>query len=67
MTVVKSILHNLHGMPSRDLVDAARRAHKAGDAARLKRAAVLRETHGRMDDGDGRAFEEALAGSRRIE
>jgi hypothetical protein len=35
--------------------------------ARRKRAAVLRKTHGSLDDADGRAFDEAVAESRKME
>lgn len=67
MSVTESILHDLQGMSNRALVDVARYVHKLNASARKERAEVLRATHGCLDESDGRAFEEALATSRRIE
>lgn len=67
MTVIESILHDLQGMSNRALVDVARYVHKLNESAHKERAEVLRATHGCLDDSDGKAFEEALNTSRRIE
>ncbi len=66
MSVLESIIRDLQGMPSRKLVEVARYVHRLNETARQERAAVLKETHGCLDDADGAAFEEALAGARRI-
>lgn len=67
MSIIESILYDLRGMSNRALVDVARYVHKLSESARTERAEVLRATHGCLDESDGRAFEEALGTSRRIE
>jgi hypothetical protein len=67
MTVVESIVRNLRELPARQQVEVARYVHRLSEEAAKERAAVLKETHGCLDETDGAAFEEALAGARRIE
>jgi hypothetical protein len=67
MTVLESILKDLHGLPTPKLVDVARYVHRLSEAAQKEREQVLRQTHGCLSEEDGRAFEEALQSARRIE
>jgi hypothetical protein len=55
--------NNIRGRNARRLFGI----HKLPEPARRKRVAVLHKTHGSLDDADGRAFEEAVAESRKIE
>jgi hypothetical protein len=67
MTVIESILKDLEGLPDAKLVQVAnyvRGLSKSGHEERLK---LLGETFGSLSEEDGRAFEEALADSRRLE
>jgi hypothetical protein len=67
MTVLESIIHDLHGMPLRKLVDVARYVHRLSETAEQERAEVLGETHGYLSNQEGVVFEQALENSRRIE
>ena len=67
MSVIESIVRDLEGMPVRKLVEVARYVHRLSETARKERVAVLRETHGCLNERDGTVFSEALAGSRRME
>lgn len=67
MTIIESIVHDLHGMPMRKLVEVARYVHRISETAGSERAKVLSETHGYLDEREAEIFEEALAGSRRVE
>jgi hypothetical protein len=67
MTVIESILEDLKGLPNAKLVQVAsyvRGLNKSGHEERLK---LLGETFGGLSEEDGKAFDEALAESRRIE
>jgi hypothetical protein len=48
-------------------VEVARYVHSLSEEAHAKRLAALRETFGILSEEEGKAFEEALAGSRRLE
>ncbi|MFT4175494.1 MAG: hypothetical protein QM627_02455 [Luteolibacter sp.] len=67
MTVIESIMHDLHSLPLRKLVDVARYVHNLSETAHRERSEILRETHGYLDENDGRLFETALKNSRLIE
>ena len=69
MTVLESILRDLQGMPMPKLVKVARYVHSLSDTSRYEkeREEILRETLGCLNEEEGAAFEEALAGSRRME
>jgi hypothetical protein len=67
MTVIESILNDLQSLPTSRLVDVARYVHGLNEAAQQERLALLRATHGILNEEDGRAFEAALLGARRAE
>lgn len=67
MTVIESIVRGIRELPLRQQIEVARHVHRLNTAAQQERAEVLRRTHGRLDEADGQAFEEALADARRIE
>lgn len=67
MSVPESIVHDLHGLPLRKLVEAARYVHGLSETAERERAEVLKETHGYLSDTEAEVFEQALETSRRIE
>lgn len=67
MTVIETIVRDVQSLSLREQVEVARYVQRLSETARRKRATVLRQTHGSLDDVDGRAFEEALAESRKIE
>jgi hypothetical protein len=67
MTVIETIMRDVQSLSLREQVEVARYVQRLSESARRKRATVLRETHGSLDDADGRAFEEALAESRKME
>lgn len=67
MTVIESIVRDLNGLPMRKLVEVARYVHRLSETAERERFEVLRETHGYLDESDGRIFEQSLENSRRIE
>ena len=59
------LMRDVQSLSLREQVEVARYVQRLSESARRKRATVLRETHGSLDDADGRAFEEALAESRK--
>ena len=59
MTVIESIVRDLHGMPMRKLVEVARYVHRLSETAERERAEVLGETHGYLSEEDARIFEQA--------
>ena len=67
MSVIESILKDLQSLPTSKLVEIARYVHGLNEAAHEERRAVLKRTHGALSEEDGEAFEQALAGSRRVE
>lgn len=67
MTVIEAIMRDIQSLSLREQVQVARYVQRLSATARRKRATVLRETQGSVDDADGRAFEEALAESRKME
>ena len=60
------IVQDLRALSPRQLVEVARYVHRLNPAAAEQRAAILRETHGCLSEEDAVAFEESLAGSRRL-
>ena len=67
MTVIESIVRDLQGLPMPKLVEVARYVHRLSETAKQERVEILRETHGYLDENEGRIFERALEDSRRIE
>jgi|GEM_PF-5430826 len=67
MTVIESIVRGVQELTLRQQIEVARHVYRLNVAAQQERGEVLRRTHGRLDETDARAFEEALADSRRIE
>ena len=67
MTVIETIMRDIQGLSLRQQVEVARYVQRLSETARHRRVAVLRQTHGSLDEADGRAFEEALTESRRVE
>jgi hypothetical protein len=67
VTVIESIVRGIQGLPLRQQIEVARHVYRLNSAAQQERAEVLRRTHGRLDENDGQAFEDALADARRIE
>ena len=67
MTVIETIMRDIQSLSLREQVQVARYVQRLSATARRKRVAVLRKTHGSLDDADGRAFEEAVAESRKME
>jgi hypothetical protein len=67
MTVIESILKDLQSLPTPRLVDVARYVHGLNEAAQKERLALLRQSHGVLDEEDGQAFEKALLDARRLE
>jgi len=67
MTVIESILKDLQNLPTPRLIDVARYVHGLNEAAQKERLALLSQTHGVLNEEDGRAFEMALLGARRME
>ena len=65
MTVIESILKDLQSLPTPRLVDVARYVHGLNEATQKERLALLRQTHGVLNEEDGRIFEMALLGARR--
>jgi len=60
-------MRDIQSLSLREQVQVARYVQRLSATARRKRATVLRETQGSVDDADGRAFEEALVESRKME
>ncbi len=67
MNVIESIIKDLQSLPTPKLVEVARYVHGLSEADQKSRQAILRQTHGILSDEDGRAFEAALFGARRLE
>ena len=67
MTVMETIMRDIQSLPLREQVQVARYVRLLSASARRKRATVLCKTYGSPDDADGRAFEEAVAESRKME
>ena len=67
MTVIEAIMRAIQSPSLREQVRVARYVQRLSETARRKRATILRQTHGSLDEADARAFEEALAESRKIE
>ncbi|MEI6491106.1 MAG: hypothetical protein WCO94_01055 [Verrucomicrobiota bacterium] len=67
MTVIESIVQDLQNLPTPKLVDVSRYVHNLSEPARKERLALLRQTHGVLNEHDGQAFEVALEGARRME
>lgn len=67
MTVIESIIQDLQNLPTPKLVDVARYVHDLSEPARKERLALLRQTHGVLNEQDGQAFEMALVGARRVD
>ena len=64
MTVIESIMRGIQGLPLRQQIEVARHVYRLNAAAQQERADALRRTHGRLDEADGQAFEDALADAR---
>lgn len=60
-------MRDLAGLPNSKLVEIARYVHSLSEEVHKERLASLRKTFGILSEEEGRAFEEALAGSRRVE
>ena len=67
MTVIESIVRGIQGLPLRQQIEVACHVFRLNVAAQQERTEVLRRTHGRLDETDGQAFEDALTDARRIE
>jgi len=67
MTVIEAIIKDLQGLPNAKLVDVANYVHGMTEGAHEERLKILRRTFGSLSEEDGKAFEEALAESRRVE
>ncbi len=67
MSVIEAILKDLQSLPTSQLVDVARYVHGLSEAAQKERLSLLQQTHGALSEEDGKAFEVALAGARRVE
>ncbi len=67
MTVIETIVRGVQNLPLREQVEVARYVHHLSTSAQQERAAVLRRTHGVLDEADGQAFEQAMDDARRLE
>jgi hypothetical protein len=67
MTVIETIMRDVQSLPLREQVEVARYVQQLSETARRNRATILRDTHGSLDDAEARAFEKALAESRKME
>jgi len=67
VSVIESIIKDLQNLPTTKLVEVARYVHGLSEDDQNGHQALLRQTHGILSDEDGRAFEAALFGARRIE
>ena len=61
MTVLESILKGIQSLSLRKQIDVASHVYRLSTEAHRERSEVLSRTHGRLNEADGRAFEEALA------
>lgn len=66
MTVLESIVRELQELPTPKQVEVARYVHRLNAAAQKQRWDLLGGLYGSLSEEDGRAFEEALHGSRRL-
>jgi len=67
MTVIETIMRDIQSLSLRQQVEVARYVQRLSETARRKRVAVLSQTYGSLDETDGRAFEEALTESRKVD
>jgi hypothetical protein len=67
MSVIESILKDLQSLPTPKLVEVAGYVHGLSETAQKERLSLLQQTHGALNDEDGKAFEMALSGARRVE
>jgi len=67
MTVIESIVRGVQNLPLREQVEVARYVHRLSVSAQEERSAVLRRTHGALDEADGEAFEQAMNDARKFE
>jgi hypothetical protein len=67
MTVIEAIMRAIQSPSLREQVQVARYVQRLGATARRKRATVFRKTHDSLHDVNGRAFEEGVAESRKME
>ena len=67
MSVIESIIRDLKELPNAKLAEAAKYIHGLSEEAQKARIASLHKSFGALGEDEGRAFEEALAGSRRLE
>lgn len=66
MTVIESIVKELRELPPAKLVAVASYVHQLTETGQQDRQDWLRRSYGSMNDDDARAFEDALASSRRL-
>lgn len=66
MSVKESIIQNLHGLSQKDLVQVASMVFRLNKGAQEEQARSLQASHGCLTEKEGVAFEQALAGSRRL-
>jgi hypothetical protein len=67
MTVLETIVRAVQNLPLREQVEVARYVHGLSAKAQAERAALLRRTHGVLDEADGEAFERAMEDARRVD
>ncbi len=67
MTVIETIVRGVQSLPLREQVEVARYVHRLSANMQAERVAVLRRTHGALDEADGEAFERAMRDARHIE
>jgi hypothetical protein len=67
VSVIESILKDLQNLPTPKLVEVARYVHSLSETAQKERLSLLHQTHGVLSEEDGKAFELALTGARRLE
>jgi len=67
MTVIETIMRDIQSLSLQEQVQVARYVQRLSATACRKRAMLLRKTYGSLDDADGRAFEEAVAESRKMD
>jgi hypothetical protein len=66
MTLVESITRDLYNIPNDKLVEVARLVRDLVPEAVKRQRQALKQLHGCLDEQTGKAFEEALAYSRRL-
>jgi hypothetical protein len=66
MTTLESIGKGVRELPIAKQVEVARYVHRMSASAQTQRWDLLGRLHGCVSEEDGRAFEEALRGSRRL-